>query len=1145
MCLLLVIIFLLFCANDRASGAQKDARAHTILTDGITADAPGEDPAWLTLFADSSELPKTHYNVGEFAFWGLNAPHDASPVRAPQVHALLRDANIKGVRYDMIWGGIQQYGPDWYNYNWGGIEDDINQYVQDGFTICGLLSYTAYWSNGLRPRYFPPNQEIEHEVVTFHTNTAQLSHTAVIVTEPDWMPFVVTPENPTTVRVEDEIISTNFQRGNQPRGSLWPIVVGLEEVWVDENDGRGWVKWTRVEALIESPDGAEHYQVDRSGRIKFRDDAMFFHHGKTPAPGSRVKVSYTAITQKYENGVDFVFDHVNGVLTRMPGDISGHIDKEDFTEGPLDPRWTWQNPPANYDIGNIYAGHLRYLPTAPTSGLGHYLYQTISGSGDFSASLRVTNAPRTGNSQTGILVYQDDNNWFRIALSTNQGRPLLTRVINGVSSVYGLSGEIGWLVNPPRWVTVRKLGNSWTVLTSNSNPNAPDGGYQSAFTFQMELNFPMRVGISTVGTHTDEVLIDQFFIKSPAIPAGSNVAVYYTYLDTEPFQNFCRNWVSYYKDRIKYWEIYNEPDQWWCWRGGQDLYALFLRDASIAIKEADPDAIVVSGGYANGATGNLRHIYNTIGNSWFDVVAWHPYLFSNRSPDTNNWAYSSTNNQGRFIMSEFGDENKEVFFGELATGSGVLATGGGLNDHRQAEYGNRLFLWARRLGWVRAIQWWPALDLFEVGTGEDNKNGGHEGLFYKIGHVPKPVYYTYKNAATNRGVLLDLVGYDASNNPVPIQAKHILTGVTVGAEARQNISAVRVYTSVTGTSSQSRPPHVAARHIGQAGTAPFRVNVNVESPELKLEKWTVTALDQNTFQVSAAISGPQGIATVGVPFTSDNGTVQFTLPAGSKPYIVGDHFLFETFVGDDYVLAGEWVNDGSTGHGDIHIPFSQPVEGRYVAIHFDRAPYKESIRIDEVKIWNNSGVNVALGQLYIVDGYQEEFKQEIAPPTVSVSEAKTLEDGTFIQLEAKVLYKVSNQGFGYVSEPDRSSGIRLESLPSAEQDSLVTVRGLTMTTDTGERAIQVISLQVVGSGTVNPLVTNTRDMQQPLLDGLLVNGFGVVKPGSIQGNSFILNDGAGAGVRVFVKDISRFEEGQFVRVQGAAGRNGSRVIYER
>lgn len=955
--------------------APSDADAHVKLTDGVRATSDPEHSAWLTLFADRTELPRTSYSLGDFCFWGNNAPFTNTPTGNPAIYQMIKDANIRGVRYDVPWYGVAQYKTP--QFDWYGMESNVNRYVEDGFSVLMVLSYTPHWANGMKDRQFPPKQSVEGELLDLTSGSATLQHSPVIMSQQDHFPFVVVPENVPVVRVNEEVITTNFKEGDQPRVSQHPIKVGTEQVWVDE--GSGYELWTRVDNLIDSPDGAKHYEIDRAGRVKFRSNKMFWYRGKTPVTGAKVKVSYDALQDVYLNNVDFIFNHMTGQVTRRMATISGGIPLEEFSNSTLDPKWQWMNPPASWDVNTSVAGNLSYtINHTPANTIGHYLYQTLTGSGDFKASMKVSAARSQAGAeaQTGILVYQDANNWFRFSLSNNAGRPLLTRCINGTVSVYGGGGELGFLVTAPRRLTVQKDGNNWKIFPSVNSLEGPDGGYQSLFTFTQELNYPLRVGISSVGTDATGSQIDDFRLSLPTMGTSPRVRVFYDYLDTDTWTDFVTSMVNHFKDRVKYWELWNEPDQWWCWNGGQDLIAIMMREGAKAVKTADPTAVVVSGGYANGAAGNLATIYNTIGNSWFDVIAWHPYLFDNRPPDTINWGPGRTNGEGRGLMVQHGDESKGVFFGELASASGVLGAGGGMNDRKQLEYGGRMLLWSRKLGWVNGIQWWPGVDMAAVGDQEDHIFGAHEGLFYSTGQ-PKPIYWLFKAMASNRGVLLDLVNYDGSGNPVPAKGRHTLSKIRVGAQDRSRIANIKVYTSLTGTDASCKPALVAARHIGGAGTAPLKVTVNSNSASLKTEKWTVTALNATTFEVRGDQSGLQGNATVGLAFTSTNGVVQFTIPAGQNPYVAGDRFEFETFKGDGWVLSGEWTNNGSiTGHGDIEFNLTGSPEARYVSVEFERASGASNIRIDELQVLNLANQNVAASQLYVVDGYQDYWENQ-------------------------------------------------------------------------------------------------------------------------------------------------------------------------
>lgn len=84
-------------------------------------------------------------------------------------------------------------------------------------------------------------------------------------------------------------------------------------------------------------------------------------------------------------------------------------------------------------------------------------------------------------------------------------------------------------------------------------------------------------------------------------------------------------------------------------------------------------------------------------------------------------------------------------------------------------------------------------------------------------------------------------------------------------------------------------------------------SVSVDQNTAVGELWNVTATSVSDFTVSGFVSGPQGNATVGVPY--NNGIVSFTLTAGSTPFIAGDTFTFNVTSITAYNPLG--ANDGS------------------------------------------------------------------------------------------------------------------------------------------------------------------------------------------------------------------------------------------
>lgn len=98
--------------------------------------------------------------------------------------------------------------------------------------------------------------------------------------------------------------------------------------------------------------------------------------------------------------------------------------------------------------------------------------------------------------------------------------------------------------------------------------------------------------------------------------------------DPELFTRYVRQVVKRYKDRVKYWEIWNEPDQeiYWVPQDGMRAYTELLKKVYPAIKEEDPTAVVVLGGLSGGAVLPLKKIYAQGGGPYFDVVNVHPFV---------------------------------------------------------------------------------------------------------------------------------------------------------------------------------------------------------------------------------------------------------------------------------------------------------------------------------------------------------------------------------------------------------------------------------------------------------------------------------------------------------------------------------------
>ncbi|MEF3274947.1 MAG: beta-galactosidase [Chloroflexus sp.] len=99
--------------------------------------------------------------------------------------------------------------------------------------------------------------------------------------------------------------------------------------------------------------------------------------------------------------------------------------------------------------------------------------------------------------------------------------------------------------------------------------------------------------------------------------------------DPQLFARFAATVVNRYKDRVRYWQIWNEPDNATYWRPAPDpaAYAALLRAVYPAIKQADPNAIVLAAGIVSPepAGSFLQAIADNGAWGSFDVIALHPY----------------------------------------------------------------------------------------------------------------------------------------------------------------------------------------------------------------------------------------------------------------------------------------------------------------------------------------------------------------------------------------------------------------------------------------------------------------------------------------------------------------------------------------
>ncbi|VGO20670.1 LamG-like jellyroll fold domain-containing protein [Pontiella sulfatireligans] len=98
--------------------------------------------------------------------------------------------------------------------------------------------------------------------------------------------------------------------------------------------------------------------------------------------------------------------------------------------------------------------------------------------------------------------------------------------------------------------------------------------------------------------------------------------------DWKMWEDFVRDIVIHSADRVKCWELWNEPDHDFFWRGSMAEYIELCKRAYPIIKANDPDAIVVGGGGLHWATldGDSGEVIENNVMEYCDELSFHRYL---------------------------------------------------------------------------------------------------------------------------------------------------------------------------------------------------------------------------------------------------------------------------------------------------------------------------------------------------------------------------------------------------------------------------------------------------------------------------------------------------------------------------------------
>lgn len=153
-------------------------------------------------------------------------------------------------------------------------------------------------------------------------------------------------------------------------------------------------------------------------------------------------------------------------------------------------------------------------------------------------------------------------------------------------------------------------------------------------------------------------------------------------MSLEEYAEHVAKTAELFRGKIHVWEIGNEPDYPLFWRNPDVAeYTKYLKAAYTAIKEIDPDALVISGGITpeNDPVQWLEDMYDNGAQGFFDAFGYHPYTLPG-PPTEDNFRVMIELNQ---IMIDHGDTGI-IYATEI--GWSTADNEEGVSEITQAEY---------------------------------------------------------------------------------------------------------------------------------------------------------------------------------------------------------------------------------------------------------------------------------------------------------------------------------------------------------------------------------------------------------------------------------------------------------------------------
>ncbi|MDO9395175.1 MAG: FlgD immunoglobulin-like domain containing protein [Herbiconiux sp.] len=270
-------------------------------------------------------------------------------------------------------------------------------------------------------------------------------------------------------------------------------------------------------------------------------------------------------------------------------------------------------------------------------------------------------------------------------------------------------------------------------------------------------------------------------------PAGtaSAQARYYPPKSMADWEDYVAQTVARYKDSVKVWEVWNEPNLDLYWKPSPDAagYAGMLKATYATIKRLSPDSTVLMGGLAGGFSEGFVNalISNGAGNS-FDGIAMHMYVTGAPEPSIiDTWMNAAETYMARKLPG------RSLWVTEMGW-STCASCATKASEEQQAQYLARFMIDASNHG-IRGVMWF---NLREIGTSTNSID--NYGLVERDGRV-KPAY----TALAKFGIATIASVPAGTANPSPDGSTTLLNDLSTTAGLRSQSLGTGGSTSIAAT----------------------------------------------------------------------------------------------------------------------------------------------------------------------------------------------------------------------------------------------------------------------------------------------------------------------------------------------------------